>query len=41
MDREHDLAHLIVDIDDNVSDQRPQQLLAGTHRNTRRIPRRR
>ena len=41
MDREHDIARIIIDIDDDFGDQCPQQLLAGTHRNTRRIPRRR
>jgi len=41
MDREHDIARIIIDIDDDLGDQCPQQLLAGTHRNTRRIPRRR
>lgn len=28
MDREHDVAHLVVDIDNDVSDQRPKKLLA-------------
>ena len=41
MDREHDIARIIVDIDDDVGDQCPQQLLASTHRNIRRIPGRR
>ena len=39
MDREHDVARIIVDIDDNVGDQCSQQLLAGAHRNIRRMPR--
>ena len=41
MDRQHDLTRFIVDIDDDVGDQRSQQLLAGAHRNTRRVPGRR
>jgi len=40
VDREHDIARIIIDIDDDLGDQCPQQLLAGTHRNTRCIPRR-
>jgi len=31
-------SRIIIDIDDDVGDQCPQQLLAGTHRNTWRIP---
>ena len=41
MDREHDVARIIIDIDDDLGDQCPQQLLAGTHHSTRRIPCRR
>jgi len=41
MDREDDLTRIIVDIDDNVGDQRPKQLLASPRRDTRRIPGRR
>jgi len=38
MDREHHIARFIVDIDDDIGDQCPQQLLAGTHRHTWCIP---
>jgi len=38
MDREHDIADIIVDVDDDVRDQCSQQLLARTHRNIRCIP---
>jgi hypothetical protein len=41
MDREDDLTRIIVDIDDDVGDQRPKQLLASPHRDTGRIPGRR
>jgi len=41
MDCEHDIARIIIDIDDNLGDQCPQHLLTRTHRNTRRVPRRR
>jgi hypothetical protein len=41
MDCEHNNARIIVDINDDVGDQRPQQFLASTHRNARCIPRRR
>jgi len=41
MDREHDLARIIIDIDDDFGDQSAQELLAGAHRNARGIPRRR
>jgi len=41
MDREDDLMRIIVDIDDNVGDQRPKQLLASPRRDTWRIPGRR
>ena len=39
MDCEYDIAHIIVDVGDDVGDQSPQQLLASAHRNARRIPR--
>src|SRR5262249_58588806 len=35
----HCVARLLVDIDDNVDNQSPQQLLAGTPSDARRIPR--
>ena len=38
MDREYDVARIIVDIDDNVGDLCSQELLAGEHRNIRRVP---
>ena len=38
MNREHDIARILIDIDEDVGDQGPQQLLAGTHRNIRRMP---
>jgi hypothetical protein len=38
MDCEHDVAGFIIDIDDDVGDQCPQQLLARAHRDTRCIP---
>jgi transposase len=41
MDREDDLTRNIVDIDDDVGDQRPKQLLASPRRDTRCIPGRR
>ena len=41
MDREDDIACVIIDIDDDVGDQRPEQLLASTHRDTGRSPGRR
>jgi IS66 C-terminal element len=39
MNRKHHVARLLVDIDDNVDDQSPQQLLASPHGDARRIPR--
>jgi hypothetical protein len=39
VNRKHHVARHLVDIDDDVDDQSPQQLLAGTHGNARRIPR--
>ena len=41
MDREDDIARLIIDIDDDVGDQRPKQLLASAHRDIGRISGRR
>ncbi|EQB14282.1 hypothetical protein L284_12875 [Novosphingobium lindaniclasticum LE124] len=41
MDREHDVTHSIIDIDDDVGDQCAQQLLASAHRHIRSVPRRR
>jgi hypothetical protein len=41
MDRENDIARIIIDIDDDVGDQRPKQLPASAHRDTGRIPGRR
>jgi hypothetical protein len=38
MDREHHIARFIVDIDDDIGDQCPQQLLASTHRNIWCVP---
>jgi hypothetical protein len=38
MDCKHDITHGIVDIDDDVSDQRSKKLLAGAHRYIRSIP---
>jgi hypothetical protein len=38
MNRQHDLARVVVDIDNDVGDQCPQQLLSGTHRYVRRMP---
>jgi hypothetical protein len=39
MDRQHDIANSIVDIDNNVGDQCTKQLLTGAHRYVGRIPR--
>jgi hypothetical protein len=39
VNRKDHVARLLVDIDDNVDDQSPQQLLASSHGNARRIPR--
>jgi hypothetical protein len=33
VNRKHDVTRFFVDIDDDVDDQSPQQLLACTHRN--------
>jgi hypothetical protein len=41
VDREHDVAHIIIDIDNDVGDQRPKQLLACPHRHVRGCPSRR
>jgi len=38
VNRKHDVTCLFVDIDDDVDDQSPQQLLACTHRDAGRIP---
>ena len=38
MNREHDLTRLVVDVDDDVGDQCPQQLLSRTHRHIRCVP---
>ena len=38
MDRENHITSFMIDVDDDVGDQRPQQLLAGTHSDARRIP---
>ncbi|AHE55630.1 hypothetical protein [Sphingomonas sanxanigenens] len=38
MEREHDVTHLIVDVHDDVGDQRAQHLLAGTHRHVGCVP---
>jgi hypothetical protein len=38
MDREYDLAHRIVDIDDDIGDQRAEQMLASAHRHIGRVP---
>ena len=35
MNREYDIARIIINIDDDPGNQCPQQLLAGTHRNRR------
>jgi len=41
MNRQHDIARIIVDIDKNVGDQGPQQLLARAHRDVWGMPSRR
>ena len=41
MDRKDDLARIIIDVDDDVGDQGPKQLLACAHRDTGCIPGRR
>jgi hypothetical protein len=38
VDREDDVADRIIDIDDDVGDQGPQQLLTGTHRHIGSVP---
>jgi hypothetical protein len=38
VNRKHDVTRFFVDIDDDVDDQSPQQLLACTHRDARCIP---
>jgi hypothetical protein len=38
MNRKHHVARLLIDIDDNVDDQSPQQLLPSPHGDARRIP---
>ena len=41
VDREHDVTHCLVDVDHDVGDQCPQELLPSPRRHTRRLPCRR
>jgi len=38
VDRENDVTNCLIDIDNDIGDQRPQQLLTGTHRHIWGVP---